>query len=452
MNKLILLTLCWLMVDATLGAGAWGDVENGRLTRDLTVGPSHDIQLKTEQVVQVLKHSGQTVVIMVQLPDGSNGVYQVDAAAVEITAPIAAPPPPSSVTPLASTNATPVNPVASVPAAPTNPPPQQPATTAASKYGPGGYFPGVNLAGAEFGSGSSLNSDFVYPTDAEFTYFQGKGLKIIRLPFKWERVQPQLLGDLDPQNIAELDRCVSTAGKLGLVVLLDPHNYGGRPVDGKGALVGIDSQLPNDAFNDLWVKLANHFKDNPLVWFGLMNEPFKQTAQMNADTMQSAVNAIRGAGAKNRILVPGTHWTGAHAWITTGNAAAFENFKDPGNNFAFEVHQYLDEDSSGTHPQVVSGIGSTCLVAFTTWAKEHHVKAVLGEFGWDGNSANPQANIEGDAMLSYMDRNKDVWIGYTYWAAGSRWGNYMYSVEPAGLNEGSPVDKTQMSVLLKHLQ
>jgi endoglucanase len=333
--------------------------------------------------------------------------------------------------------------------APSTPAPPTPAAS----YSPGGYFPGVNLAGAEFGKdGGVFNRDYSYPIEAEFTYFQGKGLKIVRLPFKWERVQPQLLGDFDAQNLAELDRCVSGATKLGLVVLIDPHNYAGRPVNGKEALVGIDPELTNDAFNDFWVKLANHYKDNPLVWFGLMNEPHKQKAQMNAETMQSVVNAIRATGAKNRILVPGTSWSGAHSWITSGNAVALENFKDPADNFVFEAHQYLDKDSSGTHTEAVPGIGAKCLVAFTTWARDHHFKAFLGECGWDGNPANPQANSEGDAILSYMDQNKDVWIGYTYWSAGPRWNKYMYSVEPTGIKEGAPVDKNQMSVLLKHLQ
>jgi endoglucanase len=31
----------------------------------------------------------------------------------------------------------------------------------------------------------------------------------------------------------------------------------------------------------------------------------------------------------------------------TPNADAFANFQDPANNMAFEVHQYLDTDSSG---------------------------------------------------------------------------------------------------------
>jgi len=339
-----------------------------------------------------------------------------------------------------------------MPSAPTQTTTNPAPAPSAADYASSGFFPGVNLSVAEFGKGSTINKNYAYPQDTELTYFQGKGFKIVRIPFKWERVQPQALGDLSQPDMAELDRCVATATHLGLVVLLDVHNYGGREIDGKGALVGLDPQLTNDQFNDLWVKLATHFKDNPLVWFGLMNEPHKQTAQMNAETMQSAVNAIRAAGAKNRILVPGTSWTGAHSWIKSGNAAALESFKDPGNNFAFEAHQYLDKDSSGTHPQAVPGIGDKCLVDFTTWAKQHNFKAFLGEFGWDGNPANTQANIEGDALLSYMDQNKDVWIGYTYWAAGPWWGKYMYSVEPTGLKEGAPVDKNQLPILVKHLQ
>lgn len=321
----------------------------------------------------------------------------------------------------------------------------------APNYNPDGYFPGVNLSVAEFGKGNLYGKNYVYPVEEEFAYFQSKGFKIVRIPFKWERVQPQMLGNLDSFNLKELDRCVSQANQHGLIVLLDPHNYGGRNVNGKNALIGIDPQLTTADFNDLWVKLATHYQDNPLVWFGLMNEPHKQTAQLTAQIMQSAVSAIRAVGAKNRILVPGTSWTGAHSWITSGNGAAYENFKDPGNNFVFEIHQYLDKDSSGTHTEVVPGIGAKCLVAFTNWAREHHFKAFLGECGWDGNPANPQANIEGDAILSVLDQNRDVYIGYTYWAAGPWWHDYMYSVEPTGLKEGTPVDKNQLAVLTKHL-
>jgi len=320
-----------------------------------------------------------------------------------------------------------------------------------------GYYPGVNLAGAEFGkSGGSIGKNYVYPNLSEFQYFQSKGMKIIRIPFRWERIQPELRGELDSANLAELDRCVAEATKLGLSVLLDVHNYGARPDPSgikKGLFIGMDPELPGDAFNDLWVKLATHYKDNAMVWFGLMNEPHKHPAQLNAEIMQSAVNAIRATGAKNMILVPGTWYSGAHSWIKSGNAEAFKNFKDPANNFAYEVHQYLDKDNSGTHAEAVPNAGSTRLTAFTQWAKQHHAKGFLGEFGWDRNPDNKQAQKEGEDLLNAMDKNKDVWIGYAYWSAGSWWTpTYMYLLEPEGLKAGTPVDRAQMSVISKHLK
>ncbi len=319
----------------------------------------------------------------------------------------------------------------------------------AADYHPQGYYAGVNLSGAEFGSGTVLHRDYTYPTDEEFAYFQNKGMRIIRLPFKWERVQPQLMGDLDLINLGELDRCVATAHRLGLFLLLDLNNYGERLVDGKIALLGSDS-LHDEAFDDVWTRLANHYKTCPFVWFGLMNEPHKQTALQNAATMQAAVNAIRGTGALNTVLVSGTSSPGAHSWISSGNASALQNFRDPGNNFAFEVHQYLDADDSGNHAEAVPGKGQTVLADFTNWAAQHHVRAFLGETGWDGHPANPQANREGDALLGYLDQHRDVWLGYTIWSAGPWWGRYMFSVEPTGLNTQAPVDQNQMQVLLRH--
>lgn len=321
-----------------------------------------------------------------------------------------------------------------------------------SRFNPNTYFPGVNLAVAEFGKGSVLNKDYTYPKDSEFTYFHDKGLKIIRIPFKWERIQRKVMGELSAPDLAELDRCVTVAGKLELVVLLDVHNYGGREVNGKKALVGVDAELSVEAFADLWSKLAAHFKDNPLVWYGLMNEPHGVSAEINAANMQAALKAVRAVGAKNRVLVAGTAYSGAHSWVKSGNAAAFENFSDSENNFAFEPHQYLDKDNSGTHAEAIAGAGSTRLVAFTEWARAHKFKALLGEFGWDNSPANTQGGVEGEALLSYMDQNNDVWMGYTYWAAGPWWSKYMYCLEPEGLKEGAPIDRPQMSIILRHLK
>jgi endoglucanase len=117
---------------------------------------------------------------------------------------------------------------------------------------------------------------------------------------------------------------------------------------------------------------------------------------------------------------------------------------DPLSNFAYEVHQYLDDNSSGTSPDVVEWAGSARLAGFTDWARQHGVRGILGEFGW---ADTPEAQVEGEALMRHMSENRDVWIGGTYWAAGPWWGDYMFSVAP---NEDG--DRPQMEVLKQFVE
>ncbi len=48
--------------------------------------------------------------------------------------------------------------------------------------------------------------------------------------------------------------------------------------------------------------------------------------------------------------------------------------------------------------------------------------------------------------MQYIAENSDVWIGWTYWAAGAWWGGYKFSVHPSP--DG---DKPQLEVLMKYL-
>jgi endoglucanase len=45
-------------------------------------------------------------------------------------------------------------------------------------------YPGVNLAGGEFGTGNRLNWDYVYPTEKQVAYYASRGFKLLRIPFK----------------------------------------------------------------------------------------------------------------------------------------------------------------------------------------------------------------------------------------------------------------------------
>lgn len=295
---------------------------------------------------------------------------------------------------------------------------------------------GVNLSGAEFGSGTHYGWNYIYPNDAEIDYYASKGVNVIRLPFLWERLQPTLNGSLDSDELARIDSVVSYAASKGVQVILDPHDYGGYG----GNLVGSSAVL-DSAFASFWGQLADHFKAAGNVMFGLMNEPNQQTATSWLRSENAAIASIRQAGATQEILVQGSYWDGGASWTTSDNAAVIgTGIVDPANNYAFEVHEYLDSDASGTHPNVVStSVGVDRLTAITAWAEQNGARLFLGEFGvaQDQTSLTAMQN-----MLTYMSQHSDVWQGATYWGAGPWWGNYMYSIEPT-----DGVDKPQIQIL-----
>lgn len=304
---------------------------------------------------------------------------------------------------------------------------------------------GVNLAGGEFNpSGTRIHWDYTYPTHAEVDYYASKGMEVIRLPFLWERVQSSQFGALKSSEIAIITDIVRYAASKGLQVDLDVHNYG----SGFGNLIGT-SGTPDAAFADLWGKLAAHFKNDGNVIFGLMNEPHVQSAVQWLGSANAAIEAIRAAGATQTILVPGSYWDGAWTWISSDNDTVIGNgIRDSLNNVAFEVHQYLDQWSSGSSTQVVSeNVGVERLTAITQWAEANGHQLFLGEFGAGSDQVSLNAL---DKMLAYMAQHEEAWLGATIWGGGPWWGNYMFSVEPTGLGSSAVTDKPQLTLLSQY--
>ncbi|UYB52546.1 glycoside hydrolase family 5 protein [Xanthomonas sp. AM6] len=305
-------------------------------------------------------------------------------------------------------------------------------------------YAGVNLAGAEFNSAKKpgvVFKDYVYPADSAYAYVAAQGMNIVRLPFLWERLQPVANGELDAAQLGYLRTAVERARNHGLRLILDPHNYAKY----YGVRIGGD-QVPASALADLWRRLSIEFGNDDTVIFGLMNEPNGVASGDWAATAQLAIDAIRGTGAYNLILVPGTAFTGAHSWYSgwygVSNAQAMVSIEDPAENLAFEVHQYLDADSSGTSAACVSAtVGSERLQGFTLWLRANGYRGFLGEFG-ASSDATCMAALDG--MLGYMHDNADVWMGWTAWSAGAWWKtDYVFSLQPG--KDGA--DKPQMGVL-----
>jgi endoglucanase len=328
------------------------------------------------------------------------------------------------------------------------------------------FVTGVNLSGGEFGSNipGAYGTDYRYPSHPELTdpslshqemdYHFGKGEGIMRLPFRWERVQDTPYGPLASAgtlagwsgrlDMDRIDEIVTYATGQGRIVLLDVHNY----MNGFGNKVGFDTATRTDALVDLWVKLANRYASNPRVWFGIMNEPAGITPSRCRDIMEWVVNAIRGRTvALNRILVAGSFYTGAYSWLTIGNAQAFEGFADPAGNFAFEMHQYFDNDSSGT--QGICALNADQrLQAATAWARARGYQIHLGEFmGGDPAVTGQEAcGTVVPAACAYMLANRDVWCSWTAWGGGSRWNStYIFRLDP--MSYSAPVDTPQFDLI-----
>lgn len=305
-----------------------------------------------------------------------------------------------------------------------------------------GCLRGINLAGAEFGEGrGTFGKDYTYPSDETIAYFAGKGFNAVRLPFKWERLQPRLNRGFDRAERKRLADTVKALRRAGFTVILDPHNYafyGDKPIG--------SAEVPDTAFADFWRRLAEDYKDDAGVQFGLMNEPKDISAPQWLASANAAIAAIRETGATNLILVPGTLWSGAHSWeedIEGGaNGTVMLDVKDPMENHAYEVHQYLDADFSGKAKTCARADDAVkALERFTEWLKRNGKRGFLGEFG---GSADP-ACLDGLArMTAVIEKESAVWTGWTYWAGGDWWP----TTEPLNIQPTADGDRPQLAALI----
>ncbi|HVK89977.1 MAG TPA: glycoside hydrolase family 5 protein [Mycoplana sp.] len=300
---------------------------------------------------------------------------------------------------------------------------------------------GINLAGAEFGElPGAYGKDYIYPGDETIGYFAGKGFNAVRLPFRWERLQPRLGKAFDPAERKRLVDAVKRLRGAGLAVVLDPHNYAYYGDKRIGS-----PEVPVEAFADFWRRLAAEFKGDAAISFGLMNEPHDVAAADWLTAVNAAIAAIRGAGAANLVYVPGTVWTGAHSWESErpggANGTVMLGVVDPARNYAYEVHQYLDADFSGTHESCeAADTAVAALERFTTWLRTHKKRGFLGEFG---APARPECLAGLSRMLDVVQANPDVWTGWTYWAAGEWWPE----TEPLNIQPTAKGDRPQLQAL-----
>ena len=309
---------------------------------------------------------------------------------------------------------------------------------------------GVNLSGMEFGSNvpGTLGTDYTVPTAAEFAYYHGKGVNLVRLPVLWERIEPNLFAS--PPNAAfsgAYVRLIKTALRQAhrnhMTVVVDVHDYGGYG----GHKLG-DGTLTNMMYANFWKHLATALKPIPgLGGYDIMNEPNAMpSASAWPQAAQAAVNAIRTIDISTKLYVEGDFYASAGAWTTYNQNLSIT---DSANNLVYEAHVYGDRDSSGSHydwnTEVSYGVTVDTIAqrvgTFTGWCASKGVAGMIGEVGVGNDDAS--WNTELANGLSAMQSAGIQ--AFTYWAGGPWWGSYPMSIEPS-----NGVDAPQMTVVSQY--
>ena len=155
--------------------------------------------------------------------------------------------------------------------------------------------------------------DYIYPSPRDLKYYSSKGFSVVRLPYRWERLQPSLFGKLDDAELGRIERLVAAARAHNMRVILSPHNFGRYFLDGKEILIGTGG-VSIEAFADFSHKVAAAFAGNDAVYaLSLMNEPHDSQGLWK-QTAQAALDGIRTADRERLVLAPGDGWSGAWTW------------------------------------------------------------------------------------------------------------------------------------------
>ena len=298
---------------------------------------------------------------------------------------------------------------------------------------------GVSVCGSEFGTNSLpgvYNVNYIYPNKSEIQYFSKKGVALLQLPFRWERIQKNLNGLLDQTELNRIKQFLNDCDNCGLMVILNMHNFARYKINNVEYIIGSD-EVPIESFVNVWKQLTFALKGfNNIYAFDIMNEPHDMGEHSWYNISQNVINGIRELNKEVYIMIEGESYSNSYTWVK--NNDKLKNLKDPSNNIIYNAHCYFDEDFSGSYKKnydeshITEQTGIEYIKPFIDWLKLNNKKGFVGEFGIPKD--DQRWLIVFDNFLKYLILNK---ISGSYWAAGSWWKNYPLSLHPiAGIEIG----------------
>ncbi len=252
---------------------------------------------------------------------------------------------------------------------------------------------GVNLPSLDWGPGENL-------TGSATQILSVWKCNVIRLPIsqsKW------IAGG---SYLTTVDDMVAQVSAANAYVIIDLHT-------------GSSIAMPDDTTNDtFWPSVANRYKNNPAVIFGLYNEPSATTSWdiwRNGGTIgtthtpgiQALLTTIRGLGANNVVVADGIKYSSDLTGITSGYALTDAG---AGDGVVYDAHIYPWHGFSG----------------WCRFAAAGTYPLLLGECGHDGSdSGGDGASFGGNSPLLYWTILSDadaLGVNFTAWSFHPRGG------------------------------
>ena len=347
----------------------------------------------------------------------------------------------------------------------------EPAATGAERPAARGF--GVSLAGAEFGVESADFSaanpgtpggTYLHPTPGAVGDLAAAGVRLVRFPVRWERLQPVPGGALHPGELALLRLALDRLAAAGRDVILDLHNYARFVLPGPHEVL-IDQvvvggngrrEVPVSRHHlaEFWATLAAALAGRAeIVGWGLMNEPHDLApagAEFEAgpacdwrEISRLAAAAIRAVDPATDVYVAGADWSGSERWVAANGTDPWVD--DP--HVVYEAHCYFDADGSGKYhapfadergrdPQIFAR-GARRVAPFLDWCANTGARGFVGEFGV------PNAPAGSGWLRVLRPFLRELELAGTpgcLWAAGEWWGDYPLNHHPAGGVAGPVLD------------
>ncbi|MBS1878050.1 MAG: cellulase family glycosylhydrolase [Actinobacteria bacterium] len=293
---------------------------------------------------------------------------------------------------------------------------------------------GVNRSGSEY---ECLYGSRVFdgPTDLEsIQRFVNWGANAVRLPLNetcWLGINGISAEVGGAAYRAAIKGYVKRLERKGLYVILDLQ-WSAPGTQRAESLVPLPDAEHGPAF---WTSVAREFKGNRGVLFDLFNEPRpgvswecwrsgcevhdEVVGSYRAAGMQQLVNAVRGTGAKQPIMLPGTEF--AHnlgGWLSHLPT-------DPAHALVASTHTYdflpcyghcrqVLVTISRHHPVVTDELGETdCGISYITpymkWADRHKI----GYLGWAWTAGSGWGCEEGPSLIrNYRGLPTEYGLGF----------------------------------------